>query len=286
MLFCDFSRELVPLVCDGKNQDECVQMLFDKITDYSDLHGMENPVSSKSYSSYRMYYSGIRKINEFARVIVSHVDKPKFSKFIETLNDDIQEEIARRFSPHKEMDKGNVPEKMADLFFEILLEASNNKGKAKRQTTRISESYLNTSESFLLEREILIDVIKKLAENQLATGKYDVLPLKKAVRVSKKIVSDDFLCGSITDQAVRYYKPIQRYLKNLQKNGKVDFENLQILVRTQYKKLLALKLSQKEVFQEMVNWTMKMTKTTNSLACSVIVSFFVQDCEVFDVVAK
>ena len=286
MLFCDFSRELVPLVCDGKNQDECVQMLFDQITDYSDFYEIENPVSSKSYSSYRMYYSGIRKINDFARNIVSHVDKPKFSKFIESLNDDVQEEIARRFSPYKKMDKENVPEKMAELFFEILVEASDNKRKTKCQTKKISESYLNISEDFLLEKDILLDVVKRLAENQLVLGKRDNLPVKKAVRVSKKIVADVFLCGSITDQVVRYYKPIQRYLKNLQKNGKVDFENLQILIRTQYKKLLALGLSQKEIFQEMVDWMMKITKSTNSLASSVIVSFFVQDCEVFDVVAK
>ena len=52
-------------------------------------------------------------------------------------------------------------------------------------------------------------------------------------------------------------------------------------MKTHYLLLKQQGNNQKDIFDAMVNWLQKQTKNDNREACEIIISYFIQNCEIF-----
>jgi hypothetical protein len=67
----------------------------------------------------------------------------------------------------------------------------------------------------------------------------------------------------------------------MEREGILNFEDVANDVQRSYRKLSSIGLKQEEIFTQLVEWFKKKGKARSSLACEIIVAFFVQNCEVF-----
>ncbi|SHL14860.1 hypothetical protein SAMN05720487_108125 [Fibrobacter sp. UWT2] len=285
MDFSLFAQLLKPLLGKGLNQDEFVQSLFYAIVVFPNSESFVDPLENVKYSMYRLYFSGSRRINEIAYKICNYADREIFRDYVLKQNDEVQTQLCNAFKPYIRISKRNVPEKLADLFYEIIFNASKEKGKRKRIPKMKSNKFADTSEDVLQIKESLGEIIKELVKTGTNPKESERLKMH-AVCVSNKITDSSILCESVTHYAVVYFKTIRKLFRNVSKSNSIDFDDVATAVKFEYKKLKNKGLSQDEIYNAMVQWICTKTNSTNITACSVIVSFFVQDCEVFDVVAK
>ena len=108
-----------------------------------------------------------------------------------------------------------------------------------------------------------------------------------ALTIGRKIdLSNQLLRIKIEALAVRYYNFIREQLRLLEMNGDIDFEMLAVQIRTCYIKLKKANNDQEAIFNHICNWISEKSGAKSRVECEVVTAFFVQDCEVFDEVAK
>ena len=78
---------------------------------------------------------------------------------------------------------------------------------------------------------------------------------------------------------------MQELFKQSEKSGLVRFNVFSMQIKLCYLKECTHGRSQQEVYNAIVEWLKNMTNGSRD-ACDVIVSFFVQNCEVFNEIAE
>ena len=123
--------------------------------------------------------------------------------------------------------------------------------------------------------------IAKLNEKDLFDFSLDPKELKEKIDPHK-----NFHIYMIVKQNVTtYFVKVQEILTNLDKRKVIDYENLQDQMRSIYKKLKKAKRSDTEIFEEISEKLHDLTLQSVS-DCQIVVSYFVQKCEVFDGITK
>jgi len=153
------------------------------------------------------------------------------------------------------------------------------KGKLQR-----NYDALETLEKMYIEEqiELVLRNISTATKEQLSD------PLSyKALRISEKIPGNNVpLIMKTEGFVVPYYKYIKSVFSQLEREGVLSFDEVASDVKRSYIKLRTSGLSQDEIYAQLVNWVKTKTNAENALACEIIVAFFVQNCEVFDEIAK
>ncbi len=146
----------------------------------------------------------------------------------------------------------------------------------KMQLTRnyVAKLAVNNVE---LEDEIrsVIDALSAINDgSKLATLEY------KALRLDEKIEAANFLLKSETQSHVLTF---YRYIENFFSNSKPEFDMIAAEVKISSMKLEKAGLSQTDVRNQLSEWIRNKTGlgTEYSVACNIVVSFFIQNCEVF-----
>ncbi len=105
-----------------------------------------------------------------------------------------------------------------------------------------------------------------------------------AHKVEEKINQDYPLQWSVNMYVMGYYNKIKEQFSNMEGDD-FSFDELADEIRLAYHKLKREKLSQTELFNRLANWILEKEKLDNSYleAARIIVAFFVQNCEVFEV---
>jgi hypothetical protein len=107
------------------------------------------------------------------------------------------------------------------------------------------------------------------------------------VEVEKKIKASEIpLLIKISGYVERYFYRVRDALKTLDRNGRLRSKEIAEDVNACYKKLRRGKHSQEQVYDDLVAWLETKAKPGCHLACEIMIAFFVQDCEVFDVLAE
>ena len=65
-----------------------------------------------------------------------------------------------------------------------------------------------------------------------------------------------------------------------------SFSSLCLRIKSCYEKMKAITNNKEYIFNEIVNWIMKHTGSKSQVACEIVVSFFIQNCEVFDEITE
>lgn len=103
--------------------------------------------------------------------------------------------------------------------------------------------------------------------------------------VARKITTDDDLCDKVTRMAVKHYDNIRRHFYYLDKTQEGTFDDICDQVKRVYRIFSRSygHKSQEEIFNALVAWLNQKTYNSEAYvtACEIVISFFVQDCEVF-----
>ena len=129
-----------------------------------------------------------------------------------------------------------------------------------------------------LETEIkkIVSKLSTLSESDLAELSYDPVP------IAKKFTNQEILLKSkVTANVLTFYPYIRESFREI--DGKNGF-NLQVIseqIRSCFIKMNAISQDKTLVFSKIVEWIMYKTQSNSIESCEAIVSFFVQNCEVF-----
>lgn len=135
-----------------------------------------------------------------------------------------------------------------------------------------------------LDQEI-IDVLLKL-KNFKETPEIKELrtiPLE----IKEKIHDNDILRDHIIDDVNKYYYFIRKTLNQIDGTD-TEFKIIANSFQNCYLKLSQEKLEQEEIYYKIIDWMLSKLELSDNFktACQIIVSFFVQNCEVFDAITE
>lgn len=136
-----------------------------------------------------------------------------------------------------------------------------------------------------IERELLL-IMEELSN---ATDReIEEVSLKyKGIRVKNKIEeSYCLLRRKVEFNVCTYYGFIKENMKGLSEQKRLNFDLLASEVKTAYLKAAGNTVDKKVIFNSMVSWMKSKVLGTSEESCEVMVSFFIQNCEVFDEISE
>lgn len=136
-------------------------------------------------------------------------------------------------------------------------------------------------ENLSLEKGI-VDVLKKVKKlNQKDLSNASLEPKEITQKISPE---DDFaLYMTINSYVNAYYVRIREIMTNADKRGEIDYDEVQDQIHAMYKKLKKAKKSKVDIFNEIAQKIHKVS-LMDEILCQIVVSYFVQSCEVFDAI--
>ena len=103
----------------------------------------------------------------------------------------------------------------------------------------------------------------------------------EAFRVDKKIPDNIMLQDTVTDFVLKYYRYIEKQYKQREREGKLRFRKVKNEISQCFELYDEAELPQEDIFNRLVVWLKEKTHCDYDVACVAMVSFFVQNCEVF-----
>ena len=118
---------------------------------------------------------------------------------------------------------------------------------------------------------------------ELAELRMDALKVRQKINPTNKLLID-----SITDDITHYYSYIEGLFADIDGKSSGTFDRIASEVHLAYQKIKNEKLSQENIFEYMIDWLKEKlpTEHRNDIAISTVISFFVQNCEVFDEISE
>ncbi len=101
----------------------------------------------------------------------------------------------------------------------------------------------------------------------------------EALKIKQKIKDDPLLKNEIQRQVVEYY----RFIENVFKELESEFDLIATEIKLSSMKLENVGMSKEEIISSLSDWIHSKTNlgSKGKIACSIVVAFFIQNCEVF-----
>lgn len=279
--FSDFAKILKPYVSNGENGIVFVETLFTKITSDPNDSSIEEIDTVKNHkdSNWDSYFSGTRDITRFSPKIVKYIDIPKFATFVQNIGTDAKIQLASELKPYcKRVNEENVGEKAAELFKKIILEAARQPRKILSKNA--SQQMMNGDLDILRVEENLRLVINGLTS--LKTDQIEKLRLIPIEIVNKIDEQNALLLHKVYSQISAFYYRVEELFKQIENIRGKKFKSIASVITGKYRKLSEKSLDQNQIFDSLVDWLKDIFPDASRIACEIIISFFVQNCEVFD----
>ena len=154
--------------------------------------------------------------------------------------------------------------------------------KAIQQRFNIRQSMADVG----LEPEIAAVVnglINITNSGQLQELRMDALRIKDKIEPKNKLLID-----AITDDVTHYYSYIKHLFADIDDIKSGTFDQIASEIHLVYKKIVKTGISQTEIFEYISNWIKEnlSIENQNDIAIKAVISFFIQNCEVFDEISK
>lgn len=167
-----------------------------------------------------------------------------------------------------------------------LLDNSKKLTKELREIKRILSTHkqsVHLLDDLPLEKGIVgvIKKIKALGEKELFGASLDPKEIKQKLNPSQ----DMALYIAVNGYVTTYYTRIKEIMMNLDKRGEIDYDEIQDQIHAFYKRLKKANKSRLETFNEIAGKIHRVT-LQDDLYCQIVVSYFVQSCEVFDAITE
>ena len=134
-----------------------------------------------------------------------------------------------------------------------------------------------------LEREIadVVNKISSLHEDELAGLNYS------PVNLSKKFTAGETLLKmKITVYVTSYYPYIRDLFKEIEGTNGFRLDTLSLQIKCCFLKMEGISDKKSLIFDQIVDWVKVKTLSESRDACEAVISFFVQNCEVFHEITK
>ncbi len=126
-----------------------------------------------------------------------------------------------------------------------------------------------------------ISKIRKLNEKDLANASLDPKEIKQKLHPADNIA----LYQTINLYVTTYFVKIKEIMMSLDKRGEIDYEEVQDQMKAIYRRLKKAKKTNMEIFNEIVAKIHRVSLQEDTY-CQIVVSYFVQSCEVFDAITE
>jgi hypothetical protein len=137
---------------------------------------------------------------------------------------------------------------------------------------------MNTYSLFNIEDEIRMVLHKLNVENgELVKLEFNALKIKQKTNDS----FPPLLKKQVINDVTEYFMFIQNIFFEIDKETPDKFNTLAMQIKGFYFKCMQTTRNQEEIYHSIVNWINNKTGKSSLRACEIIVSFFIQDCEVF-----
>lgn len=148
---------------------------------------------------------------------------------------------------------------------------------------------MNSSQEALANGDIekeLLQVINQLT--LVSNSELDGISFKyRGIKISNKIEDEYFLLKrKIEFNVCTYYGFIKESMKNYSDSDQLNFELISSEIKTAYLKAATASKDKEMIFNNLVVWLNKKIPEVSKDACEIMISFFVQNCEVFDEISK
>lgn len=187
-------------------------------------------------------------------------------------SEDVKNKIALCKKCHRNYDEKKTLEEYNDLL------------KIKKELIARQSAKMDVS-SVVIEDEIsnVILALENLNDiDDLGIDKLSLNALKIDEKIDKKY---SLLRNSISMYIAEYYTIVQQEFKNMDQIKKLKFEQIASEVRTAYLKCASNENDQSAIFNSLVSWLTLKTNGSDE-ACRIIISFFIQNCEVYDKISQ
>lgn len=146
--------------------------------------------------------------------------------------------------------------------------------------TRLLEATFETN----LEGEIasVIERIIKIDDENIETNLND-LP----VDIKNKFYPHEkMLKNKVSVNVTQYYPYVRDLFKSIDGKNDFSFSSLCLRIKSCYEKMKPITSNKEDIFDTMTDMIMKKTGSTSKVACEIVISFFIQNCEVFDEITQ
>ena len=132
-----------------------------------------------------------------------------------------------------------------------------------------------------LEKGIVgvVSKVKNLKEKDLADASLDPKEIKQKLNPSDNMA----LYITVNTYVTTYYVRLCTIMMNADKRGEIDYDEVQDQMHAIYKRLKKAKKSNVEIFNEIAQKIHKVS-LQEDIYCQIVVSYFIQSCEVFDAI--
>lgn len=140
-----------------------------------------------------------------------------------------------------------------------------------------------SSEYIEKELKIILQNLTMLSKSPIK----DLDETYKHIELKKKFDSTMYFITqkAIENNILNYYNFINNNFKSLEKSGEIDFSLVCLQIKTAYTKFAKLSKNQEDVYNNMCNWLTKQTNCSIRACCEIVISYFIQKCEVFKEIA-
>lgn len=90
------------------------------------------------------------------------------------------------------------------------------------------------------------------------------------------------LCSKILTNVVQYFPFVEEKLKELNNERKLTYEKISGDVKRAYLEFASNEDRKEVIFNQLCEWLAEKAQTDKKSACEVIISYYVQNCEVFE----
>lgn len=148
----------------------------------------------------------------------------------------------------------------------------------KKKTILSKKSFERSVDALEMEKEIgeVLDALTDADFEKLPQFQYD------PVEVRKKITDDNILFNKIWANVVQYFPFVEDKLKQLNNERRLTYEKISGDVKRAYLEFATNETRKEVIFNQLCDWLAKKAQTDNKSACEVIISYYVQNCEVFE----
>lgn len=162
--------------------------------------------------------------------------------------------------------------------------AANKKGLKRQKTLQVNgrnaKQILDESE---IDRSIsiIVEALANLKGQESQDLNYDPVPINN--KISPK--SEFNLFNMVKSNVSVYYGFIEKTMKQLARQNIYNDELIRVEIKTMYKRLAQKTDNKLDIFEDLAKQINKISNQ-NMLSCYIVVSYFIQSCEVFDVIAE
>lgn len=224
------------------------------------------------------------KLNRTLALEIYQYFKPyKFIEYLNGLSSELKNDIINQFKNeivviNKINFADELSEKIRNIIYDISIE--------KYDTTNRNKKKLLPAEMIKMSKFQQIQ-IRKLIKKIENSGVEKMTKLKiEAKAISKKFgIKDEKIKRKISPYIMTYYKFVEKLFSNTEKADGIDTNKVRQTFRYKYEELAYKNNSKLEIYNELVDWMVK-AFNVDEISSEIVISYFIQSCEVFDVIGK